>query len=111
MKERGNYQDYGMRAYDGRLGRFFSVDPFVTQQSDISPYVFTGNSPIRATDINGDSIYFVIGREKLSLAKEVILKMPHGKEIWDMFATSATHDVYIAQFSYPEQVDKLLMEL
>jgi RHS repeat-associated protein len=42
----GTFQDYGMRAYDTRVGRFFSVDPIATKFPMLTPYQFAGNTPI-----------------------------------------------------------------
>ncbi|MBC7775244.1 MAG: hypothetical protein H7246_07385 [Phycisphaerae bacterium] len=53
VKGSGNYQDYGMRAYDGRLGRFFSVDPLTKKYAFFSPYQFAGNMPTWQIDIDG----------------------------------------------------------
>jgi RHS repeat-associated protein len=53
VKGEGNQQDYGMRIYDTRLGRFLSVDKYSAQYPYYSPYQFSGNSPIAAIDING----------------------------------------------------------
>ena len=47
------YQDYGMRIYDPRLGRFLSVDPLARKYPWYSPYMFAGNKPIRYKDIDG----------------------------------------------------------
>jgi RHS repeat-associated protein len=53
VKGYGNQQDYGMRIYDPRLGRFLSVDPLQKKYPDLSPYQFTNNSPIAFTDPDG----------------------------------------------------------
>ena len=46
VKGEGNFQDYGMRCYDPRLGRLLSVDPLEKQYSYYTPYQFAGNCPI-----------------------------------------------------------------
>ena len=51
-KETG-YQDYGMRMYNPKLARFFSVDPFVRTFSYFSPYQYAANDVIRCIDIEG----------------------------------------------------------
>jgi hypothetical protein len=48
-----NQQDYGLRVYDGRLGRFLSVDPLTKQYPWYTPYQFAGNTPIQAVDLDG----------------------------------------------------------
>jgi RHS repeat-associated protein len=53
VKGEGNQQDYGMRIYDPRLGRFLSVDPLTRQYSFYTPYQFAANSPILSVDIDG----------------------------------------------------------
>jgi RHS repeat-associated protein len=42
VKGEGNQQDYGMRIYDTRLGRFLSVDPLTRKYPYYSPYQFSG---------------------------------------------------------------------
>jgi RHS repeat-associated protein len=49
----GNQQDYGMRIYDPRLGRFLSVDPISQLYPWFSPYHFAGNTPVWAIDLDG----------------------------------------------------------
>lgn len=49
----GNQQDYGMRIYDPRVGRFLSVDPLAGAFVGWSPYPFAMNSPIEGIDIDG----------------------------------------------------------
>ena len=46
-------QDYGMRIYDSRLGRFLSVDPLSQSYPWYTPYQFAGNKPIWAVDLDG----------------------------------------------------------
>jgi RHS repeat-associated protein len=53
VKGDGNQQDYGMRIYDPRLGRFLSMDPISSDYPFYSPYQFAANKPIAAADLDG----------------------------------------------------------
>ena len=53
VKGEGNQQDYGMRIYDPRLGRFLRVDPITADYPELTPYQFASNTPIAAIDIDG----------------------------------------------------------
>ncbi len=53
VKGEGNQQDYGMRIYDTRLGRFLSVDPLTEEYPELTPYQFASNTPIQAIDLDG----------------------------------------------------------
>jgi RHS repeat-associated protein len=53
VKGDGNQQDYGMRIYDPRLGRFLSVDPLRKKYPELTPYQFASNTPIQAIDLDG----------------------------------------------------------
>ena len=54
VKGFGNHQDYGMRGYDDRIGRFLSVDPLTRNYSMLTPYQFASNSPIWGVDLDGE---------------------------------------------------------
>jgi RHS repeat-associated protein len=49
----GSSQDYGMRMYDPRVGRFFSADPLLSYYPQLTPYQFSHNCPVTAVDIDG----------------------------------------------------------
>ncbi len=53
VKGQGNQQDYGMRIYDPRVGRFLSVDPITKQYPELTPYQFSSNNPIAMIDVDG----------------------------------------------------------
>jgi RHS repeat-associated protein len=53
VKGEGNQQDYGMRIYDPRLGKFLSVDPLSKDYPWNSTYAFAENDVIRNTDLDG----------------------------------------------------------
>ena len=53
VKGEGNQQDYGMRFYDPRLGRFLSVDPLQDEYPELTSYQFASNDPIRNIDLDG----------------------------------------------------------
>ena len=61
VKGNGNQQDYGMRIYDPRLGKFLSVDPVAKAYPFYSPYQFAGNTPIQAIDVDGLEAVVIIG--------------------------------------------------
>ncbi len=78
MKGQGNQQDYGMRIYDPRLGRFLSVDPLQKLYPELTPYQFSNNSPIANIDLDGlENLYYSVkfnkntGKSQLYLAAEV----------------------------------------
>jgi RHS repeat-associated protein len=53
VKGEGNQQDYGMRIYDPRLGRFLLTDPITGEYAELTPYQFASNTPIQAIDLDG----------------------------------------------------------
>ncbi|WP_436489818.1 RHS repeat-associated core domain-containing protein [Chitinophaga sp. ARDCPP14] len=53
VKGEGNQQDYGMRVYDPRIGKFLSVDPLTPQYPWYTPYQFAGNNPVKFIDMDG----------------------------------------------------------
>lgn len=53
VKGVGNQQDYGMRVYDPRIGKFLSVDPLTKSYPELSVYQYASNSPIANIDIDG----------------------------------------------------------
>ena len=46
-------QDYGMRIYDSKVGKFLSVDPLMKDYPWYTPYQFSGNNPILFIDLDG----------------------------------------------------------
>ncbi len=70
----GNFQDYGMRMYDTRLGRFISVDPLTYTFPYYTPYQFAGNMPIIAMDLDGLEPKYMI-TEKGRLTKPMMSLM------------------------------------
>jgi RHS repeat-associated protein len=63
IKGTGNQQDYGMRIYDPRLGRFLSVDPLTKSYPELTPYQFASNMPIAAIDIDGLESYITVKKK------------------------------------------------
>lgn len=63
VKGKGNQQDYGMRIYDPRLGRFLSVDPITKDYPMLTPYQFSSNSPIAGIDLDGLEFQFYYIRQ------------------------------------------------
>lgn len=53
VKGEGNQQDYGLRIYDTRIGRFLSMDMLYKDYPELTPYQFASNTPIRAVDLDG----------------------------------------------------------
>lgn len=58
IKGEGAQQDYGMRIYDPRLGKFLSVDPLTPRYPMLTPYQFASNTPISGIDLDGLEFYY-----------------------------------------------------
>jgi RHS repeat-associated protein len=77
----GSQQDYGLRIYDTRLGRFLSVDPLVKGYPMLTPFQFASNCPIAGVDIDGGEFkYYTLtwqpnadGKSHLSVDKKINL--------------------------------------
>jgi RHS repeat-associated protein len=66
VKGQGAQQDYGMRIYDPRLGRFLSVDPLFKDFPELTTYQFASNTPIQAIDLDGlESQQETYGNDKI----------------------------------------------
>jgi RHS repeat-associated protein len=87
-------QDYGMRIYDNRLGRFLSVDPLVKDYPWNSTYSFAENNPIEFVDLDGaerayrrpDGIYISPGDQFSRAIPPEFLKQFHQEGHIDMTA-------------------------
>ncbi len=53
VKGEGNQQDYGMRIYDPRLGKFLSVDLLTRKYPMLSPFQYASNRHIDGIDLDG----------------------------------------------------------
>ncbi len=64
--------DYGFRAYNPGIGRFFSVDPLAEKYPWYSTYQFAGNKPTWATDLDGQEelvFHYTFNNNKATLLK------------------------------------------
>jgi len=55
-----DWLDYGARMYDAVLGRFMAVDRFAEKYYELSLYQYVANNPICNIDVNGDSIWYTM---------------------------------------------------
>jgi RHS repeat-associated protein len=53
VKGLGSQQDYGMRIYDPRVGKFLSVDPLTKSYPMLTPYQYASNNPVVNVDLDG----------------------------------------------------------
>jgi len=76
-----NY-DFGARIYDGRVGRWLSVDPIASKYPGYSPFVFAFSNPLCVVDPGGDENIIIVGGQndktagnKLMFAHQAITKV------------------------------------
>ena len=65
-----DWYDYGARHYDAAIVSCPTMDPLCEKYYSISPYVYCGDNPINAIDINGEDNYTINSLGKVSLIKE-----------------------------------------
>lgn len=53
IKGNGNSINYKYRMHDSRLGRFFTVDPLMSDYPQWTPYAFSGNQVIHMVELEG----------------------------------------------------------
>jgi RHS repeat-associated protein len=57
VKGTGNQIDFGSRALDVRLGRWFSPDPLYKKYPSYSSYSYCTNNPVYLKDVDGKDVY------------------------------------------------------
>jgi RHS repeat-associated protein len=77
-----NIYDYGMRSYDARIGRFYSVDPLTSKYPELTPYQFASNTPIQAVDLDGEEVENAFYRIKRWALGITSLKMNNANSIF-----------------------------
>jgi len=71
---KANWQDYGMRMYDPRLGRFPSPDPLTSKYPMLAPYQFANNMPTWAVDLDGlEAAIFNKNDESITIVANVFV--------------------------------------
>lgn len=63
----GKAYDFGARIYDGRIGRWWSMDPKHSKYPGVSSFVSFVNSPILFIDPNGEELW-ISGHTKHAMA-------------------------------------------
>jgi hypothetical protein len=76
VKGVGNQQDYGMRIYDPRIGKFLSVDPITSKYPELTPYQFASNRPIDGIDLDGLE-FFKKDNTNYQIAYKPVLNAPN----------------------------------
>ena len=103
-----NSEDYGMRIYSNRLGRFLTIDPITKKYPMLSPFQFASNSPISGIDIDGLEFYFAadgtfLGRGKDNKSTEVLVATDY-KPIKSGFVINNSVDVHMDIKSFLDRV-------
>jgi RHS repeat-associated protein len=93
-------QDYGMRIYDYRLGRFLSVDPLAASFAWNSPYCFAENSPIWGIDLDGGEFKTYVDKFK-NAAREALGKENYEKIKQRTDAAASAALIKTAKTIYP----------
>lgn len=92
----GNWQDYGARMYNPRLGRFPNPDPKAKLYPMLSTYQFASNTPIQAVDLDGKEVFIVHGTTQTETgvhitlgAKKELMRITENTRIDDKFRWNA----------------------
>lgn len=105
VKGEGNQQDYGMRVYDPRIGRFLSVDPIAKEYPQLTPYQFASNRPIDGIDMDGleflkdGTAMFKLSRGEVEIRNNnvpEIFRNDVGKPLFDALGVKLTSNGIIA---------------
>ncbi|WP_455585614.1 RHS repeat-associated core domain-containing protein, partial [Bacteroides sp.] len=62
-----NEYDFTGRWQDPAIPSFTSMDPLCEKYYSVSPYVYCGNNPVNAFDLNGDSIWYTVDRDVVTM--------------------------------------------
>jgi RHS repeat-associated protein len=86
----GNSYDFGARIYDGRLGRWLSVDKFFRKFAPFTPYNFCINSPIFIIDIDGNDIIILSVENNVGGLGHAAVLIGDDKSGWTLYSKNGT---------------------
>jgi RHS repeat-associated protein len=86
-----NY-DFGARIYDGRLGRWLSLDPLMKKYPNASNYLFSHNSPISLIDPSGKVVIVGTLSNFNSGGMDVLVNSPVVSAYINQFASKQNGD-------------------
>jgi RHS repeat-associated protein len=75
VKGVGDQQDYGMRIYDPRVGRFLSVDPLEKKYPELTPYQYASNRPIDGIDQDGLEYFSIANVHSSAVQKAQMMQL------------------------------------
>ena len=78
--ENGGFQNYGFRMYDTRIARFWGIDPLTKNYPMLIPFQFASNTPIRATDLDGQAALYHQKIDKIK-RKAIAIAIKKSQEI------------------------------
>jgi RHS repeat-associated protein len=81
----GKY-DFGARIYDGRLGRWMSLDPLARKFPSISDFAFVANMPIWAIDPDGKDIIVLSYPSAVYGAGHAAVLIGNDKDGWSYYS-------------------------
>ncbi len=121
VKGNGNQQDYGMRIYDPRVGKFLSVDPLTNDYPMLTPYQYASNRPIDGIDLDGleyldikkynHSVWGLIKFEKLSSTYTIGHLEIRNKEIHNSVANHPTNShIWEGGLEDPSEVNDMVVK-
>ena len=93
-----NYDYFGARYYNNKLGVWLSVDPLVEKYPGWSPYNYVKNNTLIFYDPDGKEIKYRGTQEEQKRQKEIVAKIaktPEGKEIIAELDKKDGKDTYI----------------
>jgi len=99
--------DFGARLYDGRLGRWMSVDPLIKKYPFNSPYCANDNNPIYLKDFDGrDAIVTVEGNTiSISTVIHIYGKDANAQKALDI--QKGIMDVWGKDYTYTDEAGKV----
>lgn len=95
--------DFGARIYDGRLGRWLSVDPFSKIYPNASNFLFSHNSPISLFDPSGKIVIIGTLYSFNSGGKDVIVNSPIVSTYINQFASKQNGDQRFYQHTISQE--------
>ena len=98
IKGEGNSVNYKYRMHDPRLGRFFAVDPLVSQYPHNSPYAFSENRVIDCIELEGLEIFKI--SDKVVDGYDLPIKTVTIIDVYEPFQILDEDNYEVSNFKY-----------